>query len=581
MSGNEAIAQGAWEAGVCFAAGYPGTPSTEVLEGLAKYEGVDAHWSTNEKVAFDEGMGAALGGVRTLVTMKHVGLNVAADPFMVFPYAGTNAGFVVLVADDPGMYSSQNEQDSRYFAKMGKVPLLEPADAAEAREMMRFAYELSERFSTPVMFRTTTRLAHTRGVVEPGERTEVARRAFSRDAQQFAIPVYARFRRPELEAKLDRLREFAEDYPGNVVEEGDPKLGVVTHGIPYQYVKEVAPEATVLRLGMLYPLPEKKLREFCARFETVYVVEESEGFIQQEMAGFGIQNLVGKERFTNIGELSSDLVAAGLKGSPIPPDFAKEVAILPRPPRMCAGCPHSGTFSALRKLRTVVTGDIGCYTLGCLPPLSAIDTTFCMGASIGNATGFKVAGEEKVVAVIGDSTFLHSGLPSLVSAVYNRVPTTVILLDNGTTGMTGHQEHPGTGHTLQGASAPSVDFEALIRAIGVEHVTVLDPWELKEMRTAVKEAMAHPGPAVVIARRACILLPEEKARDRTPFRVDQEACIQCDYCMESGCPALIMAGEYPAIRDWECIGCAICAQLCPVDAILPMEADAGVPAGEA
>lgn len=580
MSGNEAIAQGAWEAGVCFAAGYPGTPSTEVLEGLARYDGVDAHWSTNEKVAFDEGMGAALGGLRTLVTMKHVGLNVAADPFMVFPYAGTNAGFVVLVADDPGMYSSQNEQDSRYFAKMGKVPLLEPSDAADARELMRFAYELSERFSTPVMFRTTTRLAHTRGVVEPGDRTEAAPRAFARNAQQFAIPVYARFRRPELEAKLDRLREFAEEYPGNIVEEGEPKLGVVTHGIPYQYVKEVAPEATVLRLGMLYPLPERKLREFCARFDTVYVVEESEGFIQQEMAGFGIRNLVGKERFTNIGELSSDLVAAGLKGSPIPTDLSGEVAILPRPPRMCAGCPHSGTFSALRKLRTVVTGDIGCYTLGCLPPLSAIDTTFCMGASIGNATGFKVAGEEKVVAVIGDSTFLHSGLPSLVSAVYNQVPTTVILLDNGTTGMTGHQEHPGTGQTLQGEPAPSVDFEALIRAIGVEHVTVLDPWELKEMRKAVKEALAHPGPSVVIARRACILLPEEKARDRTPFRVDQEACIQCDYCMESGCPALIMAGEYPTIRDWECIGCAICAQLCPVDAILPMDEDAGVPAGE-
>jgi len=580
MSGNEAIAQGAWEAGVCFAAGYPGTPSTEVLEGLARYEGVDAHWSTNEKVAFDEGMGAALGGLRTLVTMKHVGLNVAADPFMVFPYAGTNAGFVVLVADDPGMYSSQNEQDSRYFAKMGKVPLLEPTDAADARELMRFAYELSERYSTPVMFRTTTRLAHTRGVVEPGERTEVARRAFPRNAQQFAIPVFARFRRPELEAKLDRLREFAEEWSGNLVEEGDPKLGVVTHGIPYQYVKEVAPEATVLRLGMLYPLPARKLREFCARFDTVYVVEESEGFIQQEMAGFGIRNLVGKERFTNIGELSSDLVAAGLKGSPIPTDLSGEVTILPRPPRMCAGCPHSGTFSALRKLRTVVTGDIGCYTLGCLPPLSAIDTTFCMGASIGNATGFKVAGEERVVAVIGDSTFLHSGLPSLVSAVYNQVPTTVILLDNGTTGMTGHQEHPGTGQTLQGEPAPSVDFEALIRAIGVEHVTVLDPWELKEMRKAVKEALAHPGPSVVIARRACILLPEEKARDRTPFRVDEEACIQCDYCMESGCPALVMAGEYPAIRDWECIGCAICAQLCPVDAILPMEADAGVPAGE-
>jgi indolepyruvate ferredoxin oxidoreductase alpha subunit len=581
MSGNEAIAQGAWEAGVSFAAGYPGTPSTEVLETLSKYDGVAAHWSTNEKVAFDEGMGSALGGVRSLVTMKHVGLNVAADPFMVFPYGGTNAGFVVLVADDPGMYSSQNEQDSRYFAKMGKVPLLEPSDAAEAQEMIRFAYELSERFASPVMFRTTTRLAHTRGIVEPRHRTEVPKRAFKRNAQQYAIPVYARFRRPELEAKLARLREFAEEYQGNVIEEGDPQLGVVTHGIPYQYVKEVAPQATVFRLGMIYPLPEERLKEFCARFETVYVVEESEGFIQEEMASFGIGNLVGKERFTNIGELSADLVAAGLTGASISGDFAEEVPILPRPPRMCAGCPHSGTFSALRKLRVVVTGDIGCYTLGCLPPLSAIDTTFEMGGSIGNATGFKVAGEEKVVAVIGDSTFLHSGLPSLISAVYNRVPTTVVLLDNGTTGMTGHQEHPGTGHTLQQEPSPVVDYEALIRSIGVEHITVLDPWELKDMRKAVKDAMAHPGPAVVIARRPCVLLPEERAQDRVPFRVDEETCIQCDYCMESGCPALVMAGEYPAIRDWECIGCAICAQLCPVDAILPVEAEAGLPAGEA
>jgi indolepyruvate ferredoxin oxidoreductase alpha subunit len=332
---------------------------------------------------------------------------------------------------------------------------------------------------------------------------------------------------------------------------------------------------------MLYPLPEARLKEFCSRFETVYVVEESEGFIQQEMASLGILNVVGKERFTNIGELSAELVAAGLKGRDIPQDFSKEVAVLPRPPKMCAGCPHSGTFSALRKLRVLVTGDIGCYTLGCLPPLSAIDTTFCMGASIGNATGFEVAGEERVVAVIGDSTFLHSGLPSLMSAVYNQIPTTTILLDNGTTGMTGHQEHPGTGHTLQQGSAPRVDFEALVRSIGVQHVTVIDPWGLKDMRKAVKDAMTHPGPSVVIARRACVLLPEEKAKERVPFRVDTEACIQCDYCMESGCPALVMVGDYPQVREWECIGCEICAQLCPVDAIHPVEAEASAPAGEA
>jgi len=567
MSGNEAIAQGAWEAGVLFAAGYPGTPSTEVLERLAGYDEIDAHWSTNEKVAFDEGIGAALGGARTMVTMKHVGLNVAADPFMVFPYAGTNAGFVVLVADDPGMYSSQNEQDSRYFAKIAKVPILEPADAAEAHDMTKTAFELSERFETPVMFRTTTRLAHTRGIVKPGERVEAPRKEFSRKASQYAIPVYARFRRPELEAKLDKLREFAEEFEGNVIEEGSADVGIVSHGIPYQYVKEVMPEASVFKLGMIYPLPQEKLREFCARFDTVFVVEESEGFIEGEMAGFGITNVIGKERFTNIGELSADLVAAGLKGEAVPADFAQDLNILPRPPVLCAGCAHRGVFSTLKKLGVLVTGDIGCYTLGCLPPFDAMHTTFCMGASIGNASGFNRAGEENVVAVIGDSTFLHSGLSSLVSAAYNQVPTTTILLDNGTTGMTGHQEHPGTGHTLKGATAPAVDYETLIRAVGIEHVEVVDPWDLETTERAIKSGLAHDGPAVVIAQRHCNLLPEEKAREKTAYAVVPEDCILCEDCFMTGCPALVWEDDHPFIREWECVGCSMCAQLCPVDAI--------------
>ncbi len=567
MSGNEAIAQGAWEAGVLFAAGYPGTPSTEVLERLAAYDEIDAHWSTNEKVAFDEGVGAALGGARTMVTMKHVGLNVAADPFMVFPYAGTNAGFVVMVADDPGMYSSQNEQDSRYFAKIAKVPILEPADAAEARKMVKTAFELSERFETPVMFRTTTRLAHTRGIVEPGDRVEAPRKTFSRKASQYAIPVYARFRRPELEEKLNRLREFADEFDGNVVEEGDGNIGIVSHGIPYQYVKEVMPEASVFKLGMIYPLPEKRLREFCARFDTVFVVEESEGFIEGEMASLGITDVIGKERFSNIGELSADLVAAGLKGTSVPADFSQDLNILPRPPVLCAGCAHRGVFSTLKKLGVLVAGDIGCYTLGCLPPFDAMHTTFCMGASIGNATGFNRAGEDQVVAVIGDSTFLHSGLSSIISAVYNRVPTTTILLDNGTTGMTGHQEHPGTGHTLKGSTAPAVDYEALIRSLGVEHVEVVDPWDLDATERAINSGLAHSGPAVIIAQRHCNLLPEEKARERVPYAVAPEDCILCEDCFETGCPALVWEDDYPYIRDWECVGCAMCAQLCPADAI--------------
>jgi indolepyruvate ferredoxin oxidoreductase alpha subunit len=336
-------------------------------------------------------------------------------------------------------------------------------------------------------------------------------------------------------------------------------------------VKEAVPGATVFKLELIYPLPKRRLQEFCAQFDRVYVVEESEGFIQQEMASFGILNVIGKERFTNIGELSVDLVAQGLVGTSEPTDFSAEATILPRPPVLCPGCSHRGVLSTLHEMDVLVTGDIGCYTLGCLPPYQAMHTTFCMGASIGNATGFNKAGENKVVGLIGDSTFLHSGLPSLISAVYNQIPTTTILLDNGTTGMTGHQEHPGTGSTLKHRPAPAVDYEALIRSVGVEHVAVVDPWDLDVTAAAIKSALGHPGPAVVIARRACRLLPEEKAREKTPYQVDDGVCIQCEDCMQTGCPALVWEGDTPEIREWECAGCAMCAHLCPVDAICQVE----------
>jgi indolepyruvate ferredoxin oxidoreductase alpha subunit len=388
---------------------------------------------------------------------------------------------------------------------------------------------------------------------------------------QYAIPVYARFRRPELEAKLDSLRQYAEEFEGNVEEPGDPGFGVITHGIPYQYVREVAPEATVFKLGMTYPLPRRRLQEFCARFDTVFVVEESEGFIQQEMAGFGILNVIGKERFTNIGELSADLVAAGLKGAPVPADLSQEATLLPRPPVMCPGCAHRGVFATLEKMGVLATGDIGCYTLGCLPPFEALHTTFCMGASIGNATGFHKAGEQEVVGVIGDSTFLHGGVPSLLSAVYNRVPTTTILLDNGTTGMTGHQEHPGTGHTLKGDPAPAVSYEDLIRSLGVEHLEVVDPWDLAATEAAIRSGLSHPGPAVIIARRPCTLLPEEKSKPRIPYRVAIDECIVCEQCMDMGCPALVWEDGFPYVREWECVGCSLCGQICAVDAIHPVQ----------
>ncbi len=595
MSGNEAIARGAWEAGVRFASGYPGTPSTEILENLAKHPDVDAQWSANEKVAFEEGMGAAIGGLRVLVTMKMVGLNVAADPFMVFPYAGTNGGFVVISADDPGMHSSQNEQDNRYLALMAKVPVIEPSDAQECKDFVRFGLELSERFNVPVMMRTTTRLAHHKGLVELDERTEVARRDFTPDAKRFSVPIYRTLLRPKVEKRLADLRDYVETAPINRVEwrsgqagvEPTPgSIGFVTNGIAYQYVREVMPDASVLRLGMTHPLPRRQLIEFCAAHETIYVVEEGEAFIEDHLAALGIKHAVGKAIFGVIGEYSPDRIAAAIGISLAAPlDLGKDIPLLPRPPMLCIGCGHRTVFDALRQLKVTVAGDIGCYTMGALPPYEAEHTTFCMGASISTAFGLERAGRDRTVAVIGDSTFVHAGIPALIDAVYNNSSITVIILDNSTTGMTGQQPHPAAGTTLKGRPAPKLDLEALVRAAGVKQVQTVDTWQRKEVVRAIRHAMAaaRQGPAVVIAQGPCMRLPEMKLSERgvTPFFVDEARCTKCEACFKVWCPAITRTAQgFPLINGLECTACTVCVQVCPVDAIMPVTS-ASVPLSSA
>ncbi len=592
LLGNEAIARGAWEAGVKFAAGYPGTPSTEILETIARqYPGIDAQWSANEKVAFEEGMGAAIGGLRVLVTMKMVGLNVAADAFMVFPYSGTNGGFVVVSADDPGMHSSQNEQDNRYLALMAKAPVIEPSTAQECKDFVKVGLDISEQFGAPVMLRTTTRLAHHKGLVELGERVEVPQKKFTPDARRFSVPIYRTRLRPGVEKRLAELREYAETAPINRVEwrgshaagreprasapEARHPVGFVTSGIAYQYVREVTPEASVFRLGMTHPLPPRALREFCAAHETVYVVEEGEPFIEDHMAAMGIANIVGKSLFGVIGEYSPDRLAAALGKGQVTPlqDIDQEITMLPRPPMLCIGCGHRTVFDALRQLKVTVAGDIGCYTMGALPPYEASHTTFCMGASIGVAFGLERAGHARTVAVIGDSTFVHAGIPALIDAVYNGSSLTLVILDNSTTGMTGQQPHPSAGRTLKGRPAPKLDLEALARAAGVRQVLVVDTWQRKEVARAIRSALAYEGPAVVIARGPCMRLPEMRLSERgaSPFVVDESLCTRCDACFKVWCPAITRTPQgFPVIDALECTACTVCAQVCPVDAIGPL-----------
>ncbi len=567
MAGNNAIAQGAYEAGVYFASGYPGTPSTEILEVISEYPEIRAQWGTNEKVAFDEAMGVAMSGKRALVSMKYVGLNVAADSFMVFPFAGTVGGFVVISADDPGMYSSQNEQDNRYFARLAQVPMIEPSDPQEAKDFVRLAFELSEKFSTPVMYRTSMRVSHSKGMVTVGERSEVPAKTFVKDIPNWVVPVFAKGLRAKLDAKLARISEYVETYPYNRVEEGSSKVGVITSGASYTYAKEILPDATVLKLAITYPLPKQTLIDFCARFDQVYVIEELEPFIEEQLRFWGVTNIIGKDRFPHTGEFSPDVVAKAVFDEEPVQDFSGEFDLIVRPPQLCPGCPHRGAFLALRKSGALVNGDIGCYTLGCLPPLSANHTTFCMGASIGNAFGFGVGGTDKVVAIIGDSTFVHGGIQPLIDVVYNGGNTTVMILDNRTTGMTGHQEHPATGMTLQGKEAPRLDLVKLVKAIGVEHVQVANPFDQKEMYSAVKEALEYQGPSVIMTNQPCIFARGEKGRKYTPFVVLEDKCTKCGACQRIGCPG-VLPGEVPAIDEVACTGCSLCEQACKFGAIV-------------
>ncbi len=579
MTGNEAIARGAWEAGVKVAAAYPGTPSTEILESLATYPAADLHaqWSTNEKVALDVAIGASFAGRRALAAMKHVGLNVAADAFMSQAYIGVNGGLVLAVADDPGIHSSQNEQDTRIYGQFATVPVLEPSDAQEALEFTRLAFEISEQFDTIAIVRGTTRLSHTRSPVKLGTREEPPARGFVESpAKNVMIPAHARARHAVVLAREAKLKAYLETATINRWEKGDTAFGVVTAGTCYPYVREVLPHATVLKLGASWPLPEALLRRFCESVERVFVVEELEPVFERELLALGCK-VEGKAYFPRSGEFSPEIVRAGFEKAGMLAARPQAAAgwtpePLVRPPVLCAGCPHTSSFMAVRAAGARVAGDIGCYPLACLDPLRGLDTTVSMGSSIGNASGMAKAGETKpVMATIGDSTFLHAGIPSLIDAVYNNANITVLLLDNHITAMTGGQDHPGTGRTLRGEPAPRVDYEALVRAIGVKWVRSVDSYDLAAMYQTLREAIAYRGVSVVISNRPCVLDP---MKIKGPALVVQDdACNACQSCMNLGCPALTWAegmfeGRHKVKIDPAlCIGCTLCAQVCTNDCI--------------
>ena len=569
LLGNEAIARGAYEAGVKVSAAYPGTPSTEVSEALAKYDEVYAEWAPNEKVATEVAIGASISGVRSMCAMKHVGLNVAADPLYTAAYTGVRGGMVLVVADDPGMYSSQNEQDTRMVARAAMVPVVEPSDSSEAKEFMKYAFELSEQYDTPVILRTTTRLSHSQGLVELEERKVPDDVPYERDAAKYVMmPGNAIKRHLVVEARMKKMAEDASSMPINRAEYRDLSVGFITSGIAYQYVREAMPEASVLKLGLVNPLPKKLIEEFAAKVDRLYIFEELEPVIEEQVKAWGISKAVGKEIFTIQGEYSANLLRERVLGEK--QDFHPEEGVPARPPILCPGCPHRSVFTALKRLKIRAAGDIGCYTLGAVAPLGVIDTTICMGASISTLHGMeKAKGKDYIknwVAVIGDSTFMHTGLNSLVNMVYNQATGTVIILDNSTTGMTGHQDHAATGKTLKGEEVPMVSIPNLCRSLGISRVTEVNAFDQAELEKVIREETQREELSVIIAEAPCALLKGIKFPNKC--RPDTEKCKKCGACLKPGCPALTRKEDGTiAIDETMCNGCGLCMQLCKFDAI--------------
>ncbi|OFI05904.1 indolepyruvate ferredoxin oxidoreductase [Clostridium acetireducens DSM 10703] len=577
MSGNEAIARGAFEAGCSVASAYPGTPSTEILENFAKYKYVYAQWAPNEKVALEFAAGAAIAGARSLAAMKHVGLNVAADPFFTLAYTGINGGLVIITADDPGFHSSQNEQDNRLYAPHAKVPLIEPSDSQECKDFIKLSYEISEEFDTPVLFRSTTRVSHAKSIVSFEDKKDINVKEYKKNPQKFVMaPANAKKRHYVVEERLEKLREYSNKTPINKIEMGDTKIGIITAGICYQYAKEVLGDnASFLKIGMSYPLPDKKIREFASKVDKIYVVEENEPYIETFVKAMGIKCL-GKEVLPICEELNPNIIRKAILGEEIEESYKSDIVPPSRPPVLCPGCPHRGIYYAVSKYKDVIaTGDIGCYTLGVAPPLSVTDTVICMGASVSAGLGVEkvnnmVNRKNKVFAFIGDSTFFHSGITGLVNSIYNKIPLVTCILDNRTTGMTGHQDNPGTGRTLQGEETVAVDIKKLVLSLGIkeENVKVINPYNLSETNEAVKMAHDAKDPFVIISKQPCALLKSTvKARKDIKCVINTDKCKKCKACLKTGCPALQYKDGVVSIDKNACNGCGICKQVCKFNAI--------------